>query len=162
TQGIGVSLEVVPTIYPDRRIDLDLKPRVTDFEGFIDYGAPINQGDIYDDDIITLVRGKVNYPVFNNRSISTKVQVVDGQTVVMGGLIREDTEKIRDKVPVLGDIPLVGRLFRSEIDKNVKRNLIIFVTANIIRSTGKPYYESVNPEATFVSETSTNIDSLPQ
>jgi general secretion pathway protein D len=144
TQAIGVTLEVTPTIYPDRRIDLDLKPRVTDFEGFIDYGVPINQGDVFDKDIITLVRGKINFPVFNNRHVNTKVQIVDGQTVVMGGLIREDTEKIRDKVPVLGDIPIVGRVFRSEIDKTIKRNLIIFVTANIIRSTGKPYYEKIN------------------
>lgn len=161
SQGIGVTLEVVPTIYPDRRIDLDLKPRVTDFEGFIDYGVPINQGDPSDSDIITLVKGKMNFPVFNNRAINTKVQVVDGQTVVMGGLIREDTEKIRDKVPVLGDIPIVGRIFRSEIDRSIKRNLIIFVTANIIRSTGKPYYEKFNPKESLASETFKTMD-IPQ
>ncbi len=152
TQSIGVTLEVTPTIYPDRRIDLDLKPRVTDFEGFIDYGVPINQGDVYDKDIITLVRGKINFPVFNNRQVNTKVQIVDGQTVVMGGLVREDTEKIRDKVPVLGDIPIVGRVFRSEVDKTIKRNLIIFVTANIIRSTGKPYYEKINTNDSLNTE----------
>ncbi len=59
-------------------------------------------------------------------------------TVAIGGLIREDVQKVEDKVPLLGDIPLVGRLFRSDIDQKIKKNLIIFVTAQLMDAEGKP------------------------
>jgi general secretion pathway protein D len=68
------------------------------------------------------------------------LNVVDGQTVVMGGFIREDSQKIQDKIPLLGDIPLVGRLFRSESERSIKRNLVIFTTARIIKPDGKPKF----------------------
>ncbi|MBE7157698.1 MAG: hypothetical protein INR62_04565, partial [Rhodospirillales bacterium] len=61
-----------------------------------------------------------------------------GSTVVLGGLVREDIQKVNDKVPILGDVPVVGRLFRSKIDQNIKRNLIIFVTARLIDPAGQP------------------------
>jgi general secretion pathway protein D len=66
------------------------------------------------------------------------VTVLDGETIALGGLIREDVQKINDKTPVLGDIPLVGRLFRSSIDQHIKKNLTIFVTARIIDASGQP------------------------
>ena len=65
----------------------------------------------------------------------------DGSTVVLGGLIREDLQTINDKVPLLGDIPLLGRLFQSKANQSVKKNLIIFVTANIYQNDG----ELLNP-----------------
>jgi general secretion pathway protein D len=153
-KNIGVTLSVTPTAYPDRRIDLDLTPEVVDFEGFIDYGQPIVQGDRLDTDIFVLVNGTVNQPVFNVRSMTTKVQVIDGQTVAMGGLIREDTQKIDDKVPVLGDLPGIGRLFRSKVDQSVKRNLVIFVTARLIKSDGKPLYSQEIVETPTLEATS--------
>jgi general secretion pathway protein D len=61
--------------------------------------------------------------------------------VMLGGLIRDDIQNINDKVPFLGDLPLVGRLFQSKAIENTKRNLIIFVTANIYRNDG----ELLNP-----------------
>ena len=64
--------------------------------------------------------------------------VWDGQTVALGGLIREDVQKVQDKVPLLGDIPLAGRLFRSNVDQTIKKNLIIFVTARLINAQGQP------------------------
>jgi general secretion pathway protein D len=69
--------------------------------------------------------------------VTTSAIVWDGQTVVLGGLIAEDVKKTRDKVPVLGDIPIVGRLFRSEAALNAKKNLVIFVTPTIIDPAGK-------------------------
>ncbi len=66
------------------------------------------------------------------------MSVFDGQTVVLGGLIREDVQKIEDKVPLLGDIPLLGRLFRSSVDQHLKRNLVIFVSARLINPAGEP------------------------
>jgi general secretion pathway protein D len=146
TQDVGVSLEVKPTTYPDQRIDLDItKAQVLDFDGFIDYGVPIvtrlNEDVPPPTDPGTVVTsGTINQPVFNLRSIVTDLQVLDGQTAVLGGLIREDTQEINDKVPVLGDIPILGRLFQSKISERTKKNLLIFVTARLIRSNGKAMY----------------------
>ena len=70
--------------------------------------------------------------------MTTTVAVYDGNTVVLGGLMREDVQKIEDKVPFLGDIPLVGRLFRSSVDQHTKRNLVIFVSARIMKPDGEP------------------------
>ncbi len=56
----------------------------------------------------------------------------------MGGLMREDVQKVEDKVPIIGDVPLVGRLFRTTADQHIKRNLIMFVTASLIDPAGQP------------------------
>jgi general secretion pathway protein D len=69
------------------------------------------------------------------------VLIHDGSTVVLGGLIRDDVQTINDRVPILGDIPLLGRLFQSKATESTKRNLIIFVTANIYQNDG----ELLNP-----------------
>jgi general secretion pathway protein D len=148
TQDVGVSLEVKPTTYPDQRIDLDIsKAQVLDFDGFIDYGVPIvtlNQENTVPQILTT---GTINQPVFNLRSMVTNLQVLDGQTAVLGGLIREDTQEVNDKVPVLGDLPLVGRLFQSKISERTKKNLLIFITARLIRSNGKPMFiQTLNAE----------------
>jgi general secretion pathway protein D len=63
--------------------------------------------------------------------------VWDGQTVALGGLIREDVQKVNDKVPILGDIPLAGTLFRSEVEQKIKSNLIVFVTARLMDAAGQ-------------------------
>jgi general secretion pathway protein D len=153
TQDVGVSLEVKPTTYPDQRIDLDItKAQVLDFDGFIDYGVPIRtrlriDSPPADEEGTIVTSGTINQPVFNLRSMVTDLQVLDGQTAVLGGLIREDTQEINDKVPVLGDLPLIGRLFQSKVSQRVKKNLIIFVTARLIRSNGKPMYiKTLNAE----------------
>lgn len=76
-------------------------------------------------------------PYYRLREITTQVTVADGSTVGMGGLIYDKLETFKDKVPVLGSIPLVGRLFRSEGEKSVKRNLMIFVTATQVDINGR-------------------------
>jgi len=146
TQDVGVSLEVKPTTYPDQRIDLDVtKAQVLDFDGFIDYGVPIvtREDENTPDHTLegtVLTSGTINQPVFNLRSMVTNLQVLDGQTAVLGGLIREDTQEVNDKVPVLGDFPIIGRLFQSKVTERTKKNLLIFITAKLIRSNGKPQY----------------------
>src|SRR5439155_3517762 len=79
-------------------------------------------------------------PHFRLRQVTTSAIVWDGQTVVLGGLITEDVSKIKDKVPVLGDLPFVGRFFRSEASQTLKKNLIIFVTPTIIDPSGNRYH----------------------
>jgi general secretion pathway protein D len=148
----GITLEVLPTLGPDNyTIDLELAPRVIEFDGFINYGSPINatvqaQG-IYSaiaptSKTFEATANTINQPVFSVREVTTQVSVYDGQTVVMGGLMREDVQKVEDKVPLLGDIPHVGRLFRSSSEQHTKRNLIMFVTASLLDPAGQPVVPS--------------------
>jgi len=76
-------------------------------------------------------------PYYRIREIETQLTVADGSTVGMGGLIYDKLETYKDKVPVLGSIPFLGRLFRSEGERSVKRNLVIFVTATQVDTVGR-------------------------
>ena len=166
TKPVGITLEVEPTVGPDGyTIDLILSPRVVEFDGFINYGSPINT-------VVTTVPGTlggitvptlsetflvtqnvINKPVFSTREVTTEVTVYDGQTVVIGGLMREDIQKTEDKVPILGDIPLAGRLFRTTADQHIKRNLIMFVTASLLDPAGQPLIK-IDEEKEIVPEPS--------
>jgi general secretion pathway protein D len=142
TRDIGVTLEVEPVVGPDNyTIDLNLSPEVVEFDGFINYGSPI-LGPVLTTPLTVgtaiLTDNIINQPIFSTRKVTTSVSIWDGQTVALGGLIREDVQKAQDKVPVLGDIPLAGRLFRSDVDQKIKRNLIIFVTARLMDAEGQP------------------------
>src|SRR5438445_7394546 len=154
TRNTGVTLEVEPVVGADgATIDLNLFPQVVEFEGFINYGSPINAigvnttGGLISTSMLTtstpvvLTENVINQPIFSTRKVTTSVQVADGQTVVIGGLMREDVQKVEDRTPLLGDLPLVGRLFRSNIDQHVKRNLIIFVTARKVTPLGQALEE---------------------
>jgi general secretion pathway protein D len=151
-QDLGVILEAKPTIGPDGyTIDLELDPKVVDFDGFINYGSPINavgyveafqSGILTQTPVLqTLTTNTINQPVFTTREVNTFVTVWDGQTVSLGGLITENVVKAQDKIPFLGDIPLAGRLFRSNNDQKIKQNLIIFVTPRILNAEGQPRRE---------------------
>jgi len=143
TRNTGVTLEVEPVVGPDGyTIDLNLVPQVVEFEGFINYGSPITSTTTNpitgatSQNIIT--PNVINQPIFSTRKVTTSVSVYDGSTVVLGGLIREDVQKVEDKVPIIGDIPILGRLFRSSVDQHIKRNLVIFVSARLINAAGEP------------------------
>lgn len=138
---VGVKLIANPTVGPDGyTIDLNLSPEVTEFEGFINYGSPIQTGAndaLGNPTTITLTENKIEQPVFSTRKLKTSVTIWDGQTVAMGGLIREDVQDVEDKVPILGDIPILGRLFQTKAEDHFKRNLMIFVTAHLIDPSGQ-------------------------
>ena len=142
TRNTGVTLEVEPIVGGDgATVDLNLVPQVVEFEGFINYGSPIfginpNAISSINAPRILLTDNVINQPVFSTRKVSTSVSIYDGQTVVLGGLMREDVQKTEDKTPIIGDIPLVGRLFRTNVDQHIKRNLVIFVTAHVITPSG--------------------------
>ena len=150
TRDVGVQLEVEPTVGPDgSTIDLSLSPQVTEFEGFVNYGTPIQSAaPVYagvgnlrvqtGTKNITITQNTINQPVFSVREVDTQVTLYDGQTVVLGGLIREDVQKVQDKTPIVGDLPLVGALFRSSANQRIKRNLLIFVTAGLLDPAGQP------------------------
>ena len=156
TRNTGVTLEVEPVVGPDGvTIDLNLVPQVVEFEGFINYGSPIfgilppvtfvdpvtGLTRLLTSPNVLLTSNVINQPIFSTRKVTTSVSVWDGQTVVLGGLMREDVQKTEDKVPIIGDIPMLGRLFRTNVDQHIKRNLVIFVTARLVNPGGLP----VNP-----------------
>ena len=158
TRNTGVTLEVEPVVGPDGyTIDLNLVPQVVEFEGFINYGSPITATTT---NPLTGVStpNVINQPIFSTRKVTTSVSVYDGSTVVLGGLIREDVQKVEDKVPILGDVPIIGRLFRSSIDQHIKRNLIIFVTARLINAGGEPLRADDEMEELIETITPPQID----
>lgn len=134
TRNIGVELRVTPTVEEDDySVSLDLNPKVTEFEGFVEYGG---QSIAVSGSTTVTVPSGFYQPIFAVREVSTKVTIWDGATIVMGGLTREDTRKTNDKVPVIGNLPVLGRLFRSSGESAQKRNLLIFVTANLVSPGG--------------------------
>lgn len=133
-RDIGVVLEATPKIDPKKEylIDLLLRPQVYDFLG---YDTDLNYEMIIDGEE---VEGKAQMPIIAARTVETSVLVWDGETVVLGGMIQEHLEEYDDKVPILGDIPILGRLFQSRGKKSEKRNLLIFVTARLVDPAGRP------------------------
>ncbi len=141
-RNVGVTMEVEPNVDADGfTISLNIAPEVVEFEGFINYGSPIQTSAtnaLGQPVQVTLTDNRILQPVFSVRRMQTNVTIWDGQTVAVGGLIREDVQETNDKVPFLGDVPLVGRLFRSTAENHFKRNLMIFVTARLIDPSGAP------------------------
>ena len=142
TRNTGVTLEIEPTIGEnDFVIDLRFVPEIVEFEGFVNYGSPITSPgtDALGNPVSTVItENRIEMPVFSVRRVTTQLTIYDGYTVAVGGLMREDVQNVEDKVPVLGDIPIIGRLFQSKSENRIKSNLIIFVTAQIIDATGRP------------------------
>jgi len=114
--------------------------KVVNFEGFVNYGSPITAGVANDTQIehITLTENRIDMPIFSRRYINSNPCIYDGHTIAIGGMIEDNVQKVEDKVPVFGDLPLIGRFFRSNAESHVRKNLMIFVTAEKIDPTGKP------------------------
>ncbi len=146
-RNTGVTLEVDPVLGADNyTIDLNLAPEVVEFDGFINYGTPINTADFFGNPV-ELTSNRILMPVFNTRKVTTQVTIWDGQTVALGGLIREDIQDVEDKVPFIGDLPVIGRLFRNNVELHLKRNLTIFVKAQIQDPSGRPIHGTTDDEA---------------
>jgi len=142
TRNVGVTVDVDPVIGPDGfTIDLNLSPEVVEFEGFINYGSPIQSAGVDGTGevaTIVLTENRIDQPIFATRRVTTSVTIWDGQTVAIGGLMREDVDTVEDKIPFLGDLPGIGRLFQTQADQYFKRNLMVFVTARLIDPSGQP------------------------
>ncbi len=150
TRNTGVTLEVDPVLGADEfTIDLNLAPEVVEFDGFINYGSPIQTTSINAFGItepVVITENRIEMPIFNTRKVTTQVTIWDGQTVALGGLIREDVQDVEDKIPVMGDLPVVGRLFRSSAELHLKRNLTIFVKAQLMDPAGVPIHGRIKDE----------------
>lgn len=111
-EDVGITLKVTPQINEGDKVVLEIEQEISSVNDSANGAA----------DIVT-----------NQRKLNTKVLTADGEIIVMGGFIREETRFSEDRVPVLGSLPLVGRLFRSDSNEKSKSNLMIFIRASVIR-----------------------------
>ena len=126
-QDIGVILRVTPQVNARGFIKLRVHPEVSQQNGVTSFGGA----------------GGANIPIIATRSADTEVSLKDGYTMGIGGLLQRNTTKTTTKVPLLGDIPLFGRLFSNKSNNVTTTNLLIFITAKIISADG------ASPEQVF-------------
>jgi type IV pilus assembly protein PilQ len=110
---VGIRLEVTPHVARDGMLRLNISP---------EFGVVISQ--------VTV--SSSNVPVVDTRAVNTVALVQDGQTVVLGGMRKKDTSQQVNKVPLLGDLPVLGRLFRFEGESTVNTELVVFITPHIV------------------------------
>jgi general secretion pathway protein D len=129
----GPILDVIPDVLSDGyTINLTLIPSLIEFQG---YQSPPSLGS-FTTAGLNVVLLPTALPQFSVREATTTVNLWDGQTVVLGGLVSSEVGEEKDSVPVLGDVPILGRLFQSNQKTEDKRNLMIFVTATLIDPAG--------------------------
>ena len=138
--SVGSSVELTPFVMPDGvSMQLSIMPTLVEFLGYDDPGPFQPATDVSGGPRANVVP----LPRFRVRQTTANATVRDGQTVVLGGvpdLAATNIVKWKDKVPVLGDIPLLGRFFRREGTSTVRKNLVIFVTPTIIDPAGNPVH----------------------
>ena len=135
----GPVLDVIPYVSADGyTVQMTIIPTVKEFLGYDEEAASlfVPQAQSVGFGVGGTLTAVQPFPTFSLRQVVTSAIVWDGQTVVLGGLISEDVSRVKDKVPVLGDLPFAGRFFRSESSRTFKRNLMIFVTPTIIDPAG--------------------------
>ena len=111
-QDVGVVLTVTPRITSNGYVSMDIVQTANDLQGYTSFNAPI----------------------INQREADTRVSVKDGDTVILGGIIRKTVTTDQRKVPIVGDIPLLGQLFRSNVKTNAKTELLVFMRPRIVKS----------------------------
>lgn len=141
--NLGTILQVTPRISANDHVWLKVVPEVSSIFRTVTktVAGTVNQADEYD-----------------IRKIETQVLIPSGNTLVMGGLMSDDTQNQHSKVPILGDIPLVGRAFSHQNKSRAKRNLIIFVTPTVVKDTDYQIPEETNYLQTRAAQITTGID----
>ena len=148
-QEVGVILTCTPDVSAEgQMINLQLTPKVIGEPTWRDYGMKVPMSSVMSSaaQVAAMASGQddmqwftvpMEQPFFKERSIDTHVSIYNGATIVMGGLITEERKSMEDKIPFLGDIPFLGRFFRSRSEWSNKRNLLIFVTARLVDPRGR-------------------------
>ena len=139
---VGIRFIVTPTVSPNNyTITLQLNPQVLALAGWsnynVGYAYPTPAGQVSGSSVVKM-------PNIARRDVNTNVRVYDGDTIVLGGMLTENSTGNDDRFPIAGDIPLVGFLTRVQASRNTKRNLLIFVTARIVNPDGLPVRISPN------------------
>ena len=133
----GIALQVRPRVEEDNyTIFLEMTPVIQEFIGWTDYSYSIPLGDNNE-----LYPNTLKMPIIEARYLNTNVMSYDGETVVLGGVIRDTMAMIEDQYPILGDIPLIGRFFQGKGKGMQKTNLLIFLTSRLIKPDGSPFRE---------------------
>jgi len=143
-RDLGITLEILPVADDKRRyVDVSLKPEIIDFDGFINYGSPINTTDtgIFGSVTTQLTENAILMPIFSIRRTDSNLVVADGATIVIGGILKQEITDVQDKPPVLGDIPVVGRLFQSEAESTRSTAVLFLVQIELLDPTGRPFRE---------------------
>jgi len=141
-RDLGIAMEVLPVADANRRyVDVTLNPAVTELDGFVNYGSPINTTTmgILGPVTRTLTENAILMPVFSVRRVNSNVVVADGSTIVIAGLLRDEIQDVEDKTPILGDVPIVGRLFQSDARKHTSTAILFLVNVELLDPTGRPY-----------------------
>lgn len=127
-QNVGIILSVTPFITSDSMVEMVVTPQTSELADRSQW-VPISGGG-------TNSASSISAPVINSRSADTVVVVPDGQTVVIGGLMQNKKLNSESKVPLLGDIPVLGMLFKHKVTSNGKTELMIFMTPHVVQKPG--------------------------
>ncbi len=149
TTNLGCMLEVLPQLGEDGVVEVAIKPEIRDFDGFINYGTPIRGGSssaVFDPTGGLLSSGTfgvisenaILMPVFSTIRGNSTLSIYNGETVVLGGLLRNSRIKVEDRIPLLSKLPLIGRFFKTEADTSLKDAYIILVTVRLENPAGEP------------------------
>ncbi len=123
-QDVGIILRVTPFITTDGFVEMIVSPEISDLVADRSQWVPLSSG----------AGGAASAPIINERSADTVVVTPDGQTVIIGGLMQDSKAEAENKIPLLGDIPLLGNLFKRRTKNNSKTELLIFLTPYIIQA----------------------------
>jgi type II secretory pathway component GspD/PulD (secretin)/beta-lactamase regulating signal transducer with metallopeptidase domain len=138
----GPTLDVIPRVSEDgRNIQMVVIPTVTEFIGYDNPGKFIanTNGTVRGGKDASL-SAVLPLPHFRLRQLVANVSVEDGETIVLEGVAAESTTQLKDKIPVLGDIPGLGHLFRSSSTVKTRKNLLVFVTPRLVNPDGTPFH----------------------
>ena len=142
TKDVGITMEVLPVVDENKQyVSVTLSPTFNDFDGFVNYGSPVNttvEG-LLGPETATVTDNTILMPVFSKQSLSSTIDVADGSTVVIGGLMQDRVQNVEDKTPILGSLPILGRLFQSKASQSTSTAIIFFVNVELMDPTGRPY-----------------------
>lgn len=139
TRDVGVTLEVLPVVDANKKfVTVNLNPSFSDFDGFLNYGTPITsiEAGLLGPQQVQITPNAILMPVFSSQKLSTVVDIADGATVVLGGLLKDGIQNVEDQTPGLSKLPIVGRLFQSKVKKSVSTAIIFLVNVELMDPTG--------------------------
>ncbi len=138
-KDVGIKLNIEPTVHLNNTVTLNMKLEISTLGDALNFG-----------------NGQIQYK-FGTRTTETLINLRDGETVIIGGLIKDEERKSRFKIPILGDIPILGKLFASADDGTIKTDILMSITPNIVRGMELPDKDS----QAFWSGTEQDYDTKP-
>ncbi|GEM_PF-405359 len=131
----GIALQVRPNVDEDNyTIELEMTPVIQEFIGWTDYSYSIPLGENNE-----LYPNTLKMPIIESRMLNTSAMSFDGETIVLGGVIKDQLSVLEDQYPILGDLPVIGRFFQAKGKGSDKTNLLIFLTSRLIKPDGTPF-----------------------